>query len=124
MTYDQWKTDSGYSERNPKDDYCDSNRMTLLERLRNPAWVHAEESGEDRVLDTEATLKDMGEAAKILDGLDSRENHERAKRAYDIFRSGFGDQPCPAPTWEEAEPWIRDIVKVAYFQGSLDRKQR
>lgn len=49
-------------------------------------------------------------------------NEDRAKVAYDTFRNGFtGGTPCPAPAWDAAPSWVRDVVLVAYLQGSLDR---
>lgn len=46
---------------------------------------------------------------------------DRAKTAYAVFRGGFSeDSPCPVPHWDEAPTWVRDVVKVAYLQGTLD----
>jgi len=45
---------------------------------------------------------------------------ERAKLAYDTFRGGFRDAPCPIPRWDDAEAWVRDAVTVSYLQGTLD----
>lgn len=48
---------------------------------------------------------------------------DRIKTAYNAFRAGFADPAkCPAPPWDEAPPWVRDVVTVAYLQGTLDRK--
>lgn len=47
---------------------------------------------------------------------------ERVRMAYSAFIGGFTGF-CPAPRWDEASPWIRDIVKIAYLQGKLDAKR-
>lgn len=54
------------------------------------------------------------------------EGSERARVAYDAFRGGFKDDGiCPVPHWDEAPGWVRDVVFVAYLQGTLDApKQR
>jgi len=96
-----------------------TDKMTLLERLRNPAWVH--DPGLDRpTLDVERTMADMEEAAREIE---KAPDTDRPKVAYQAFRGGFGDKPCPAPPWEDAESWIRDVVTVAYLQGTLDRRR-
>lgn len=46
----------------------------------------------------------------------------RAKVAYDTFRGGFRGASCPVPHWDEAPAWVRDVVLVAYLQGTLDGK--
>lgn len=43
---------------------------------------------------------------------------DRAKMAYETYRAGINN--CPHPPWEQAAPWIRDIVTVGYLQGTLD----
>ena len=40
--------------------------MTLVERLRNPAWV-TNPAGGDALLDTKATLRDMRLAALLIE---------------------------------------------------------
>ena len=46
---------------------------------------------------------------------------DRAKLAYDTFRGGFREiECCPAPSWDDAPSWVRDVVLVAYLQGTLD----
>jgi hypothetical protein len=45
---------------------------------------------------------------------------ERHAYAYEAFRMGFKDNPCPVPPWNMAPAWIRDVVLVAYLQGELD----
>lgn len=48
-------------------------------------------------------------------------NDDRARLAYETFRGAFpADSPSPAPRWEDAPAWVRDIVKIAYLQGKLD----
>lgn len=49
---------------------------------------------------------------------------ERAREAYNVFRGGFRDNPCPVPHWDDAESWVRDVVFVAYLQGHLDGSWR
>lgn len=49
MTYDQWKTDSGYSERDPReeqvDQWIDDDRAAkLIERLRSRAVIAEQEN--------------------------------------------------------------------------------
>lgn len=47
---------------------------------------------------------------------------DRARVAYDTFRGGFrSDAPCPVPHWNDAPTWVRDVVLVAYLQGTLDK---
>ena len=46
---------------------------------------------------------------------------DRATTAYNVFRSGFSGE-CPAPPWADAPSWVRDVVKVAYLQGKLDKR--
>jgi hypothetical protein len=58
-----------------------------------------------------AVTRDLGNGQK---------NEERAKLAYDTFRGGFRNNPCPVPHWNDAPAWIRDVVVVAYLQGTLD----
>lgn len=41
-------------------------KMTLVERLLNPQWVHGPELNSEAVLDKEQTLADMKEAAALL----------------------------------------------------------
>lgn len=41
-------------------------KMTLVERLRNPSWVHGPDL-ERAILDTETTVSDMREAAETLE---------------------------------------------------------
>jgi hypothetical protein len=49
-------------------------------------------------------------------------SEDRIKIAYNTFRSGFSDPTkCPAPSWNDAPAWVRDVVTVAYLQGKLDR---
>jgi hypothetical protein len=43
--------------------------MTLIERLRNPQWVHGPSPNSDAELDKEQTTKDMQEAAGELERL-------------------------------------------------------
>jgi hypothetical protein len=49
-------------------------------------------------------------------------NVERAKLAYETFRSGLSDMK-KIPVWEKAG-WIQDAVLVAYLQGRLDSPPR
>ena len=44
-----------------------TDRMTLVERLRNPLWVRRE--GVDRMLDVEQTLADLTAAANEIERL-------------------------------------------------------
>jgi hypothetical protein len=44
---------------------------------------------------------------------------DRHKIAYNTFRSGFGNA-CPVPAWDDAPPWLRDVILVAYLQGAVD----
>lgn len=46
-----------------------SEPMTLIERLRNPAWVHGPSPNSDAVLEKEQTRNDMQEAATELERL-------------------------------------------------------
>ena len=48
-----------------------------------------------------------------------KDTNERVRIAYNAFLSGFSGF-CPAPRWDEASPWVRDALKVAYLQGRLD----
>lgn len=41
-------------------------KMTLVERLLNPQWVHGPDLNSEAVLDKEQTLADMKEAAALL----------------------------------------------------------
>ncbi len=41
-------------------------KMTLVERLLNPQWVHGPDLNSDAVLDKEQTVADMKEAAELL----------------------------------------------------------
>lgn len=43
-----------------------------------------------------------------------------AKQAYAIFQGGFRSAFMTPPHWDALEPWMRDAIKVAYFQGKLD----
>jgi hypothetical protein len=53
---------------------------------------------------------------------DSTKAEDRARLAYETFRSGFRvDAPCPVPHWDDAPAWVRDAVHVAYLQGKLDK---
>jgi hypothetical protein len=45
---------------------------------------------------------------------------EHAQAAYAAFRGGFRSNTHAIPPWEDLEPWMRDMVKVAYLQGKLD----
>lgn len=45
-------------------------KMTLIERLRNPQWVHDMRPGSEAVLDTEVTRKDMEAAARLLEQME------------------------------------------------------
>ena len=45
---------------------------------------------------------------------------DRHKIAYETFVYGCRDKPCPAPVWDDAPAWVRDLVRVAYIQGALD----
>ena len=45
---------------------------------------------------------------------------KRASIAYDSFRAGF-DHDGTVPHWDKAPTWVRDVVLVAYLQGTLDR---
>jgi hypothetical protein len=53
-------------------------------------------------------------------------NVDRAKLAYETFRAGFGavdafsTGACPLPPWDEAPIHVREVVFVAYLQGTLD----
>jgi hypothetical protein len=48
-------------------------------------------------------------------------SEDRIKTAYNTFRAGFSDPAkCPAPAWDDAQPWIRDVATVTYLQGKLD----
>lgn len=45
----------------------------------------------------------------------------RPEVAYEAFRAGFhGSKACPAPAWNEAATWVRDVALVCYLQGKLD----
>ena len=46
---------------------------------------------------------------------------ERHVTAYETLRAG-----CKGtiPAWDALEPWMRDAVKVAYLQGTLDATSR
>jgi hypothetical protein len=48
----------------------------------------------------------------------------RARTAYDAFRNGFPGETWPMPEWEKAPFWVRDVVLVAYLQGTLDAPKR
>lgn len=51
-----------------------------------------------------------------------QDSEERIVWAYNTFRGGFReDAPCPIPHWDDAPPWVRDAMRVAYMQGKLDR---
>jgi hypothetical protein len=49
---------------------------------------------------------------------------KRARTAYDAFRNGFPGETWPMPEWEKAPFWVRDVVLVAYLQGTLDAPKR
>lgn len=61
-----------------------------------------------------AMVRYMVEGVDQADGTD-----RRIKAAYDAFRDGC--TTTDLPRWENASPWIRDLMKVAYLQGTLDR---
>jgi hypothetical protein len=44
-------------------------KMTLVERLRNPEWIHGPNLDSPAELSKEATLKDMSEAANEIESL-------------------------------------------------------
>lgn len=91
--------------------YADEVGALSEKRMTHADWQHYLDMYKPSVV----LVETMSEAADETD--------DRARRAYDAFCGGFGDQPCPAPSWDEAPSWIRDIVRVAYFQGTLDRKR-
>lgn len=45
---------------------------------------------------------------------------DRAQKAYAIFRGGFRNDATTPPHWDNLEPWMRDAITVAHFQGKLD----
>jgi hypothetical protein len=47
---------------------------------------------------------------------------ERARVAYETFHGGFS-AGAPFPAWDEAPSWLRDVVRVAYLQGTLDGRK-
>lgn len=54
----------------------------------------------------------------------SADSTHRARVAYDAFRNGFPGETWPMPEWEKAPMWVRDVVLVAYLQGTLDAPKR
>jgi len=44
---------------------------------------------------------------------------DRVTLAYSTFRGGCREDNAP-PRWGELEPWMRDAMRVAYLQGTLD----
>jgi ABC-type branched-subunit amino acid transport system ATPase component len=64
------------------DDAADAlDRMTLSERLRNPAWSTA--SSDERQLDVTTTLADMAKAAAIIDAAKEVVDYHRNHTAYE-----------------------------------------
>jgi hypothetical protein len=68
--------------------------MTLIERLRNPAWVHGPGQFDPATLDTDQTVSDMREAAYILERCEKEDREmlewgqaifERAKKQADAL---------------------------------------
>lgn len=49
-------------------------------------------------------------------------SERRTKLAYDTFRKGFGDLEIAPKPWGELADWMRDAIRVAYLQGTLDGK--
>ena len=45
--------------------------------------------------------------------------NERAQLAYETFRNGLRCRD-DIPAWWDAPSWVRDVVIVAYMQGTLD----
>jgi hypothetical protein len=52
-------------------------KMTLIERFRNPTWVHG--FAGSAVLDTEATVNDLQSAAECIEFLESTETNKILK---------------------------------------------
>lgn len=50
----------------------------------------------------------------------TEDNTKRARVAYEAFRGGLLPIDMDVPRWEDAPNWIRDVVLVAYLQGTLD----
>ena len=46
-------------------------KMTLIERLRNPQWVHDMRPGSMAVLDTEPTRNDLNQAANQIEQMET-----------------------------------------------------
>lgn len=49
----------------------------------------------------------------------SVETDDRIKTAYDTFRHGIQSKDIPLP-WGHLLPWMKDAMRVAYLQGTLD----
>lgn len=45
---------------------------------------------------------------------------DRAQTTYEVFRSGFRGTTRAPPPWDDLEPWMRDMARLAYLQGKLD----
>ncbi len=62
------------------------------------------------------------EPVAFICGCDQKNDHDplpREQVAYEAFRRGF--MRGGPPRWPDLEPWMRDAIKVAYLQGTLDR---
>jgi hypothetical protein len=124
--------DCGFDEAAPSPAVLDPDdeETSLLERLRNPQWVHGNAPFESPQLDKEQTVGDMAEAAWMIDALCNALEVERSQKsaldpvtvealAAHMARLLYNDATLDDCTDDQKAAWISPIVTVADLVNNL-----